>query len=305
MTNDSPKVSVVIPVYNRSHLIHRTLDCLTKQRTSDFEVIIIDDCSDDSEQLVDVLKRYDGALKIHYHRHTTNQHGAAARNTGITMSTGEFIALLDSDDLWHPDKLKICTDYLTTHSESSVVYSQIEVDEGRGLTNKPKVGKPQGTSVGDYLLYNFGTIQTSSLFIRANVAKRVMFDPDLKRFQDYDFCLRLEEHGYEFDFIPEPLVTMTDDDIGNRISNSIELEPIEHWLNKIRNRVSRKAKATFIINRLVRCLLLSGNKLSALKHLLKLENIIYCRKRVWLTMLAAALTPSFLYTTLRKVKRSL
>src|SRR5688572_3852876 len=98
----SPTVSAVIPAFNRSHCIARAIDSVMQQRLPVSELLVVDDGSTD--HLRDCL----GVLaeRVSLIRHETNLGSAAARNTGIRNAQGEFVAFLDSDDTWKPDKLE-------------------------------------------------------------------------------------------------------------------------------------------------------------------------------------------------------
>ena len=98
-----PSVSVIIPTYNYGRFIERAVNSVLSQSYQDYEIIIIDDGSTDDTKNRVVVKYHDE--RIIYIRHDMNRGPSAARNTGIKSSKGEFIAFLDSDDEWEPDKL--------------------------------------------------------------------------------------------------------------------------------------------------------------------------------------------------------
>ena len=95
-----PLVSVVIPTYNRANLISETIDSVISQTFADYEIIVVDDGSQDETQAV--LAKYEGSVRLITQK---NQGTAEARNAGIRASKGEYLAFLDSDDLWLPNKL--------------------------------------------------------------------------------------------------------------------------------------------------------------------------------------------------------
>lgn len=100
------KISVIIPTYNRSKLLPRAVKSVLDQTCRDFELIIIDDCStDDTEQVVAELMESDE--RIRYIRNETNLHAQKARNKAINAAKGEYIASLDDDDVWLPQKLEL------------------------------------------------------------------------------------------------------------------------------------------------------------------------------------------------------
>ena len=99
----SPVVSVIIPTYNRAHLIGRAIRSVLDQTYQDWELIVVDDASTDD--IPGIVKGFtDGRVK--YIRHDENKGAAAARNTGIQAARGAYIAFLDSDDEWLPEKLE-------------------------------------------------------------------------------------------------------------------------------------------------------------------------------------------------------
>lgn len=237
-------VSVIIPVYNRAHVIRRTLDSVASQTYKNIEVILVDDCSDDSVALQKLIDSYD--LDIQYIRHEKNMHGGASRNTGIDASSGEFIAFLDSDDIWAPEKIEKCIS--RDLEEKEVLYSRIN-DRGSVI---PSYAFNNNNDVDEYLLVERQAMQTSSLFMSAHFAKAVKFDPSLKRFQDTDFIIRAQKlHNAKFTFIEAVLVDVTDDDKGGRISSSVDPQPAEVWLNKIRTLMTAKSIAVFTFNRII------------------------------------------------------
>ena len=103
MTEKTPKVSVIIPTYNRAHLVGRAIRSVLNQTYQDFEIIVVDDGSTDNTE--EVVKSFNDP-RIRYIRHEENKGAAAARNTGIKAAKGKFIAFQDSDDEWLPKKLE-------------------------------------------------------------------------------------------------------------------------------------------------------------------------------------------------------
>lgn len=253
-----PLVSVVIPVYNRAHILGGALDSLSRQSYQKFEVIIVDDCSEDGEELAALLSQYP-TLTIRYTRHSTNRHGAAARNTGVQQSSGDFIAFLDSDDTWREDKLFRCLTTFQDDPEIDVVYSKFLARYNNKKSVTPNRGHYPSERFSDYLLYSGGSMQTSTLVVRATCARNLCFDEDLKRYQDFDYCLRLERAGVKAKFIDEVLVFMSTYDVDNRISSAIDPEPAIFWLKKIQPYISKKARSNFQINRIAPLEAASGN----------------------------------------------
>lgn len=249
-TNTSPLISIVVPIYNRAHTIRPTIDSVLKQSRGDWELIVVDDCSKDYGELEDIVSSY-GDPRIMLLRHTENRHGSAARNTGIKAAKGKYLALLDSDDIWYADKLQKTIPRCT--SENTVVYSQVK--NAAGVV--PRRALMEEESVGRYLISNNGTMQTSSLIMQLSLAKRVLFDETLPRFQDYDFVIRLQTNGANFVFVPECLVEMTDVDTGSRISNQVKVEPALYWLERIDSQIDDRTRRDFYLRRVVRLMVIS------------------------------------------------
>ncbi|MGN2671730.1 glycosyltransferase family 2 protein [Aliivibrio fischeri] len=238
------KVSVVIPVYNRSNVIGNTLNSVAAQTYKNIEVIIVDDCSNDSHELKNKLENYD--LDINYIRHETNLYGGAARNTGIKAAKGEYIAFLDSDDIWDSKKLETCIN--SNLSDNEIIYSKIK--DRNNIS--PSYPFDNNKDVGEYLLVYRQAMQTSSLFLKTKFAREILFDPELKRFQDTDFIIRAQKiNNASFRLIESVLVYMTEDDKGSRISSSTDPSPAFFWLDKAKHLLTKKTISVFTFNRII------------------------------------------------------
>lgn len=116
------KISVIIPAYNRAYLLPRTLKSVAAQTLKPDEVIIVDDQSpDDTPAVCDALiEKYRDQLPIVYIRHENNKGEAGSRNTGILLAQYDYIAFLDSDDEWLPEKLARQMTYIKQHGVDGV-----------------------------------------------------------------------------------------------------------------------------------------------------------------------------------------
>lgn len=124
---DAPRVSILIPTYNRAALLREALDSVFSQSYRDFEVIVVDDGSDDDTR--DVVAEYAGVEYVY------TDHGgpARARNAGMQRARGEYLCYLDSDDLYYPHKLALQVDWLDRHPECVMVYTEFSAFDGQGL----------------------------------------------------------------------------------------------------------------------------------------------------------------------------
>ena len=197
-----PKVSVIIPTYNRSNFLHSAIKSVLNQTFEDFEVIVVDDASTDNTR--QVLDKFDDK-RICYIRHKENKGGSAARNTGIKRSKGEFIAFLDDDDLWMPSKLEKQLDLINKNLEIGAVYTgayKINESDKIIMCNYPSL---RGNIFPDILKKNY-VGSCSAVLIRKECIDRIgLFDENLPAGQDFDLWIRLAKN-YQFDYVNEPLV---------------------------------------------------------------------------------------------------
>lgn len=204
MKGNNPKVSVIIPTYNRAHLIGRAIKSVLEQTYQDFEIIVVDDGSTDN---TDEVVRDFGDERIRYIRHEKNKGGATARNTGIKAAKGEFIAFQDSDDEWLPEKLdKQMQVFENVPAKVGVVYTGFWRIKGGKKTYRPsaKIIRKEGDIHNELLKGNFATTQTT-VVRKECFEKAEMFDERLLRLQDWELFIRISKF-YEFKCVDEPLV---------------------------------------------------------------------------------------------------
>lgn len=248
-------ISIVVPYYNRSRSLPRLLASVQAQTYQKWQLIIVDDCSDDSSMAQKIIADLQDE-RIKYVRHTINKNGAAARNTGIHMADGEYIALLDSDDEWMPDKLQVCLEHLLqTHApENTICYSAAEKrfeDAPDLILTLPARGKRAEESVGEYLFCHAGLIGTPGIFLRTELAKRICFNEQLKRHQDYDFVLRAENLGAQFLYIDKPLwVWNVLQGERNVARKGASMEFAISWFRDYRKYLSEKAQLSYLSKQL-------------------------------------------------------
>ncbi|MCL1049584.1 glycosyltransferase [Shewanella abyssi] len=196
-------ISVVIPFYSAvPGLLIKSVRSALSQTIQSIEILVIDDASPISaKRELESIK--DTRLRII--RHIENSNGGIARNTGIEAAVGKYIAFLDYDDIWYRDKLSKQLAAIKSNANSLndlVVYSRCKIIEQDLAYSHPKRAIKEDESVGDYLFVHKQLIQTSGIFLSRILAQKVKFD-DLKRHQDYQFCLALESIGAKFVFVDE------------------------------------------------------------------------------------------------------
>lgn len=194
-------ISVIIPTYNRAHLLKRAINSVLNQTYKDIEVIIVDDCSEDNtKEVVNSIE----SKKIRYIRLENNSGACKARNVGIKKSSGEYIAFLDSDDEWCPDKLEKQYNYLIMN-ESNIVVCNYNYEKW----NKTKLAmrKSNNFITYDELLYK-NYVTTGAILTKKSILEDVgFFDESMPRYQDWELALRISKK-YKIGFMDEPLLTL-------------------------------------------------------------------------------------------------
>ena len=230
-----PIFTVVIPVYNRAHLILPILESVKQQTFSDLECIIVDDGSKDASALEKVVHEF-GDQRFRY-IYQNNSGGGAARNTGIDAARGRYIALLDSDDYFLPTKLEQDFSFLSKQkSDNHAIFSQVLIDRGVGkYWTKPRRGPRINENISEYLTCAQGFVPTSSLVVPRKVAASVRYDENLPFGQDTDFAMRLAAAGIAIRMVERPLVVVNDTDRSGRISLQRKYLPSLQWTERALN----------------------------------------------------------------------
>jgi glycosyltransferase involved in cell wall biosynthesis len=232
-----PQFSVVIPAYNREDSILAAIESVRAQEVTDWEIIVVDDGSTD-QTATRVESLAEDRIRLIKQK---NRGGSAARNAGIDAARGQFIAFLDSDDVWLPHHLSQALPLLT-QEEACCTYARIEVDRGDGVTfHKPPRALGENEHISDYLLCDRGFVPTSSLIVPAGIAQKVRFDEELPYGQDTDFALRLWSYGIRFSFISSPSARVTDQSTGGRVSSGRHEPARTAWLQRVRHLLTPKA----------------------------------------------------------------
>jgi len=201
-----PKVSVVIPTYNRQRLVQDTIDSVLRQTFEDLELIVIDDGSTDDTRRV-LQDRYGTRLRYVYQE---NQGESAARNHGIALAGGEYVAFVDSDDLWHAQKLERQVKVFDADPGVGLVSTQAYWINYQGLELRktPDGQGRQGDAIswGELVLDNVIAGGGSSALIRKECLERTRgFDQSIRFGEEWDLWIRIA-HDYRVHQIPAPLV---------------------------------------------------------------------------------------------------
>lgn len=200
----SPKVSVVIPTYNRAHVIRRSLYSVLSQTYENIEVIVVDDASTDNT--AEVVASFQDARVI-FLRQASRTGAAAARNIGIQTASGDYLAFQDSDDEWLCEKLEKQMSVMQRAADTvGVVFSGFLRFENKSAVYLPlgSATETNGRILGALLRGNFVTTQ-AVLVKKACLDKIGLFDESFPRLQDWELFIRLAVQ-YDFICIDEPLL---------------------------------------------------------------------------------------------------
>lgn len=196
-----PKVSVVITTYNSMTYLPEALESVLRQTFTDFEVLLVDDGSSDS-----TVQWASGLVEPRVRLISQENQGVCvARNTGIAYARGEYVAFLDSDDLWEPTKLEKQVRCLEDNPAVGLVHTWLAlIDERGNLTGRDLASKAEGDVWKQIVQKN--TVACSSVLARRCCFETVgVFDPNLRVAEDWDMWIRIAER-YQFGLIKEPLV---------------------------------------------------------------------------------------------------
>ena len=213
-----PFFSVIIPTYNRRDFLKTSLDSVLNQTFKDFEVIVVDDGSTD--HTITLLSEYRGS-GVNY-LFTSHNGVSHARNSGIKVSRGEYVAFLDSDDRWEERKLEITHRYIKEYPEIKIFHTdEIWYRKGKILNQKEKHKRPDGYVYPECLaLCCIG--MSTSVVKRSLFEETGLFDEDLPACEDYDLWLRVCLN-HEVKLIPMEL-TIKDGGRDDQLSNQPGLD---------------------------------------------------------------------------------
>jgi len=210
-----PKISVIIPAYNSEKTIKTTIESVLKQTFVDFELIIINDGSQDST--LDIISQIqDSRIKVFSF---DNAGGNVSRNRGLNYAVGEFVSFLDADDIWTDDKLEIQLKALQETSQAAVAYSLTNyIDENGDFVVSGTHITVNGDVYENLLITNFLENGSNPLIRREALIDNGGFDKSLSAAQDWDMWLRL---ACKFDFVCIPSVQILYRISANSVSSNL------------------------------------------------------------------------------------
>jgi glycosyltransferase involved in cell wall biosynthesis len=197
-----PRLSIIIPAYNRAHCIDRALDSIRQQRLENFEIVLGDDASTDGT--IEAVRQIFPDAKVV--ALAVNSGAASARNAAMRLATGEFLAFLDSDDEWLPRKLGAQLDFLRENPEVAACATSHIFCRRDGIRREVMVGNPPNWA--EALLEGQLFHGASTPVVRRKVLDSVGFqDESLRVLEDWDWMLRISQR-HRIHVLPEHLAVI-------------------------------------------------------------------------------------------------
>lgn len=241
MTKESNLVSVIIPTYNRAHLLRRSISSVLNQTHKSIECIVVDDCStDNTEQLISSMSDD----RIRYIRMPTNSGACAARNEGILAAKGDYIAFNDSDDVWKVNKIEVQLNAMES-SGADICFCAMERHSLSGSVDVfPDIQTyNQSKFIAFGLILAQSLAGTPSIVAKKEVFGSCLFDTEMKCFQDWEWLINASCNASVY-YISEPLVelylqkdSITIRDFTNQYDGYLRI------LNKYRTEIDAHPKA--------------------------------------------------------------
>lgn len=227
-------ISIIIPTYGHPAGLKSAIDSVLCQTCHDWELIVVDDNDSGTgarKETEELLQSFSDS-RIKYIQHTHNMNGAAARNTGIAEANGKYIAFLDSDDEYLPQRLEKCLAVMDNAPNNVAgVYTGCEFRKGGEVFHIEK-NVESGNFLTQTLACTFRFQTGSNIFVRKTVVDELCgFDETFIRHQDYEFLVRIFEKKYELAAIQEVLVVKNNENANlPNVEKMITVK--EHYLNK-------------------------------------------------------------------------
>lgn len=220
MENNNPLVSIIMPAYNAEKFISKSIESVLQQTYPNWELLVINDGSiDNTSNIVNSFN--DSRIKL---IEQDNSGVSKARNTGIANSTGEFIAFLDSDDLWLQDKLEIQVKYMINNQNIILSYGDYLsfIEDGKIIENKQLYPFKIKDLKERLLVFNF--IATLTVMVKSDVLKDTGgFDTEFFGPEDWDLWIKISQKG-DIDYIKENLAMYREHEGGISKNKKRQLE---------------------------------------------------------------------------------
>ncbi|GGG29288.1 hypothetical protein GCM10007304_48910 [Rhodococcoides trifolii] len=246
----TPTVTVVIPTIGRPDL-RRALDSVRAQTVLGISIVVVLDRPDEQKAVESMLDGRDRLVVT-----DGAQGGAVARNLGIDSAATDYVAFLDDDDWWEPEKLQQQFELLDV-TGGSVCFTAVKFHDGEQTTILPKEAfDPDRESLASYLVrrpglrHGHGYLQSSTILVDRDHAERVRWDPSMAKHQDWDFVVRLLD-GVDVQFCGAPLVHVQKDSAAS-VSRTRNWRASKQWLDQHGSKLDPHAYGDFVCSQVLR-----------------------------------------------------
>lgn len=188
-----PKVTIIVPCYNRERYIAETIESVLNQSYSNIELIVVDDGStDNSRKIIESYKKY---IRILEHPGRVNKGQSAALNLGIRSSASDYVAFLDSDDLFSPEKMEKQVQFLESNPQVGLVYSNGYTisENGKRINRIYDENHREDSDPNRVLLDCYFLLPNNALVRRDVLSKAGYFEENFRSAQDHDLAIRIAE----------------------------------------------------------------------------------------------------------------
>jgi len=275
-----PVFSVVIPTYNRAGFILRTLESVWRQTYPHFEIIVVDNCSTDNTATL--LEPHIDAQRIRFIKHDRNLERARSRNTGMSAATGDFVTLLDSDDLMYPTNLEDAAAFSQANPESRCFHNLFEfINRSHEVVYRPRFpnlhNQVKAIAQGNFMA-------CVGNFIHREIYTRYRFntDPEIIGGEDWDFWLRVLA-DYKVSRIPKINNGVLQHE--GRSVNNQDINTMGKGLEKVRLNIVSDPHLAAVYGPYVKCIEASSNIYLAILanggglHRLALSHLFHAAER--------------------------
>lgn len=248
---NNSKISIILPTYNREKIISNSIKSCLQQTYNPIEIIVIDDCSTDNTKKI--IKDFKD-IRIKYIKLLTHKGASYSRNIGIKKAKGSYIAFIDSDDIFLPEKLKIQFQNLNKINSDFdfCIIKRIEgIQKKHVVPNAKQIKIIKNGNIYNELLTNGNFISTQAILVKKKYIKKYLFDENIPRLQDYELLLRMLP-SIKVSFTNKILVNSFLQNNSISYSNSSLINAIKILLNKNYSlKLEQKQKFTKYLNNIL------------------------------------------------------
>ncbi len=292
MSNNKPLVSVIVPTYNRGHYLELTLKSIVQQTYTNIEIIVVDDGSVGIENQ-DICNKF---TNVKYVKIDNSGGPCRPRNIGISKSKGTYVAFVDDDDIWHPEKIDLQVDILENNPDFGLVHNYCNVIDEHGEETNETVGRPgkpkdKHGNVLNRMIGNWTLMMPTPLLRKSVIDEVGFFNEDIPQtFADVEYWSRCAFHT-KFYYLDEALVNYRKHSNNMSANNKVYIDLPIYLFNVVDRYYRKGAVNKEIYKKLQVNLCLSQSKnikrgfLKTIKNLFRIDTFWFFNFRVHKTIL--------------------